>query len=709
MKKTLAVVLIIFNCLIVKSQILQPVKWKSYVQKHNDSIAHLVFKATIDPGWHLYAQDVPPGGPVPTTFSVKPGKHFTLIGKVYPVTKAHDGYDSTFEMNIKFYENSATFVQPIKILSNEKFTVEATVEFMACNNITCITPQEVDFSFTIDGSQYKIATLNVVSKDKDTISSQGKTPHTVVSSDKSTTLNHDQKTSRGTIDVVRPKRSIWGIILEAIIWGLLAILTPCVFPMIPMTVSFFLKSNQGSKIRARFNATFFGINIVALYTLPIAFLIGITYLFGGESVTADIFNWLSTHWLPNIIFFLIFFIFALSFFGAFEIVLPHWMVNRADRNADRGGMLGTFFMALVLVLVSFSCTGPIVGTIIVKSLQGDIWEPVITMLAFSIAFALPFSIFAYFPQWLEKLPKSGGWMNMFKVTLGFLELALGLKFLSVADQVYHWRLLDREVYLAIWIVIFSLLGMYYLGIYRFKHDDKTDHISIGRLMLAIVTFSFVLYLIPGMWGAPLKALSGYLPPQQTHDFDIQRIIREEIQVQLSMMGNANPEKSDLYKLCEKPKYEDILPPLPHGLQGYHDLEQALRCSKKLQKPVFVDFTGHGCVNCREMEARVWSHPEVLKRLKNNFIVCALYVDDKTELPENEWVKSTYDGKIKKTIGKKYADLQVTRYKINAQPYYVILDTAGHDLVEPKAYDLNVDNFIQFLDNALKEFNNRMNK
>ncbi|HPS83334.1 MAG TPA: thioredoxin family protein, partial [Bacteroidales bacterium] len=446
----------------------------------------------------------------------------------------------------------------------------------------------------------------------------------------------------------------------------------------------------------------FGISIVALYTIPIAVLIGITYFVGGEAITADIFNWLSTHWIPNILFFLIFMIFAASFFGAFEIVMPSWATSKADSNADRGGIFGSFFMALTLVLVSFSCTGPIVGTIIVKSTQGEIWEPIITMLAFSTAFALPFTLFAFFPSWLKNLPKSGGWLNSVKVVLGFVEVALGFKFLSVADQVYHWGILDRETYLAIWIVTFTLLGFYLLGKLKFKHDSEVKYLSVGRLGMAIGVFAFVVYMIPGMWGAPLRVLSGYLPPQQTLDFDMSRIVREA--AMLNGGGNGEPSK-----LCEKPKFEDILPALPHGLEGYHDFDQALKCAKEQNKPLFVDFTGHGCVNCREMEANVWSAPEVLKRLKNDYIVVALYVDDKTELPESEWITSTYDGKVKKTIGRKFADLQVTRYEQNAQPYYCLLDTAGKDLVKPRAYDLDVDEFVQFLDNGLKEFKARQGK
>jgi len=466
--------------------------------------------------------------------------------------------------------------------------------------------------------------------------------------------------------------------------------------MVPMTVSFFMKGSE-NKLRSRFNASAFGISIVALYTLPIAAMILITYFVGGASITADIFNVLATHWIPNVIFFLIFMIFAASFFGAFEIVLPSWMTSKADAKADKGGVLGAFFMALTLVLVSFSCTGPIVGSVIVKSTQGAIWDPIITMFAFSIAFALPFTLFAFFPGWLKNLPKSGGWLNSVKVVLGFLEVALGLKFLSMADQVYHWGILDREVYLAVWIVVFTLLGFYLLGKLKFKHDSDVKYVSVGRLGLAIVTFSFVIYMIPGMWGAPLKMLSGYLPPQQTLDFDMQRIVNES--------GGTENVKNIL---CEEPKYNDILD-LPHGIQGYFDLDQAIACSKEQNKPIFVDFTGHACVNCREMEANVWSAPEVLKRLKNDFVVVALYVDDAYRLPESEWVTSKVDGKVKKSIGAKMADIQIERYQTNAQPQYALLDSDGNDLVKTRNYNLDVNAFVKWLDEGLAEYKKRSKK
>ena len=451
--------------------------------------------------------------------------------------------------------------------------------------------------------------------------------------------------------------NLWMFLFFSFLAGLAAILTPCVFPMIPMTVSFFMKSGD-TKLKSRLYASVYGISIIAIYTI-----VGtvVALIFGP-----DIANFLSTHWIPNLIFFLVFMIFAFSFFGMFEIVLPSWLVNKSDSQVDKGGFMGSFFMALTLVLVSFSCTGPIVGAILVESAGGAVLKPIVGMFGFSLAFALPFTLFALFPGWLSNLPKSGGWLNSVKVVLGFLELALGLKFLSIADQTYHWGILDREVYLALWIVIFVLLGFYLLGKLKFSHDSEVKHVTVPRLMLSIITFAFVVYMIPGMFGAPLKAISGYLPPMETHDFDLRGVVREEIRL------NGGAGSGETSTLDVKPKYSDFLH-LPHGLQGFFDYEQGMAYAKKVNKPVFIDFTGHGCVNCREMEANVWSDSRVLKRLMNDYVIIALYVDDKKELPEDEWITSTYDGREKKTIGKKYADFQITRFGVNAQPYYVLLD------------------------------------
>ena len=467
---------------------------------------------------------------------------------------------------------------------------------------------------------------------------------------------------------------LWALILEAILWGFAMLLTPCVFPMVPMTVSFFMKGSDNAR-QGRFKALLYGLFIVLLYTVPISLIIGITWIVGGSGVTADIFNWLSTHWLPNIIFFLVFMVFAASFFGAFEITLPSKWTNSADKNSDRKGLGGIFFLALTLVLVSFSCTGPIVGTVLIKSTQGEFWAPMVTMLAFSIAFALPFTVLALFPSLLKKLPKSGGWLNSVKVVLGFIEIALGLKFLSTADQTYHWHLLDREVYLAIWIAVFTLLGLYLIGKIRFKHDTPLEYLGVPRLTLSIAVFAFVVYLLPGMWGAPLKALSGYLPPMETQDFVLTR------------HSGLDPESPSATIT------------IAHGLQAYDNLQDGLAAAKAAGKPVFLDFTGYGCVNCREMEARVWSDPEVLRRLREDFVIVALHVDDKTRLPEEKWVTNDR-GQQLKDVGRVNSYIALKEFGVNAQPNYFLLDGNGNRLAGPRPYNLDIQGFIDFLDAAL---------
>ena len=475
--------------------------------------------------------------------------------------------------------------------------------------------------------------------------------------------------------------SLWALIIEAILWGLASLLTPCVFPMVPMTVSFFLKGSE-NKAKGRFRAAMYGLFIVLLYTVPITIIIGLTRILGGATVTSDIFNWLATHWIPNLLFFAIFMIFAASFFGAFELTLPSKWVNSSDKNSDKGGLGGIFFLALTLVLVSFSCTGPIVGSVLIKSTQGEFWTPIITMLAFSIAFALPFTLFALFPSLLKGLPKSGGWLNSVKVVLGFIEIALGFKFLSTADQTYHWGLLDREVYLAIWIVVFSLLGMYLLGKLRFKHDSPLEHISVLRLALAITVLSFVVYMIPGMWGAPLKALSGYLPPIETQDFVLSSYAP----------AGALPEAA-------APSSEGNTIKMPLGLVAYDNIDDALAESKLTGKPVFVDITGYGCVNCREMEARVWSDPQVLQLLRDRFIMVALHNDDKTKLPESQWI-TTPEGKVLKDVGRVNSYIARERFGVNSQPNYALLDSDGELLAPVRGYNLSIEGFVDFLNKAL---------
>lgn len=696
MKKLFLSILAIILMSTVFGQILEPVKWSFDQKMINDKEAELVFTARIDKGWHLYSQDIPMSPPA-TTFTFNEGTGFEFIGKVTE-PEAVAEYDPNFEMELKYFSDEAVFRQKVRLLTNEPLTISGFLEYMCCDDTKCLPPTDVDFSFSFNGG----AAIETPAATKETEASETETQPLFETeslqggvSGETVSVSEESQISDPEKKKVISK-SMWDVIIEAIIWGFVALLTPCVFPMVPMTVSFFMKSGE-DKRKGKIQALAYGISIVLLYTLPIAVIILITYFAGGKSVTADIFNWLSTHWLPNILFFLIFMIFAASFLGMFEIVLPSWMVSKADSKADRGGLIGAFFMALTLVLVSFSCTGPLVGTVLVKSAQGEIFEPIFAMLAFSIAFALPFTLFAFFPSWMHRLPKSGGWLNSVKVILGFIEIALGLKFLSVADQTYHWGILDREVYLAVWIVVFTMMGFYLLGKMKFAHDSDLPYIRVPRLMLAIITFSFVLYLLPGLWGAPLKALSGYLPPMHSHDFDLNEIIRDN--VALSASGNSHESK---IAVCDKPKYNDFLH-LPHGLKGYFDYEQGLECARKLDKPLFIDFTGHGCVNCREMEANVWSDPRVLKILKEDYVVIALYVDDKTVLPEEQWVVSAYDGKTKKSIGKINADLQISWFNTNAQPYYVLQDHDGELLVPYRAYDLNVEGFVDFLESGLKAF------
>ena len=642
------------------AQIQDPVKWDISSQKTGENEYQITFKAKIDNGWHIFAQYLPKGNySLPTKFSFEQLTDAELVDTVRELSNVVEEKDEIAGAMVRFFCNEALFAQTVKVTGPAP-TVIGKIEYQTCSDEMCVMGDK-EFSLSIlDGGQSSVDTPAEPSDGAKLTESE---------------------------PVVRTanSNSIWKVILEAILWGFAALLTPCVFPMVPMTVSFFLKNEQ-NKGRSRSMASAFGLAIVALYTIPIAIIIIATYLIGGQSVTADIFNWLSTHWLPNVLFFIIFMVFAASFLGAFEIVLPSSLINKADSKSNKGGLVGVLFMALTLVLVSFSCTGPIVGTILVKSTQGDIWEPIITMLAFSAAFALPFTLLAFFPSWLTKLPKSGSWLNTVKVTLGFIEIALGLKFLSVADQTYHWGILDREVYLAIWIADFALLGLYLLGKLQIG-ETKNDPPKVARLLLGLLTSAFTIYLIPGMWGAPLKALSGYLPPQTTIDFDLSAI--------------QNDDDYDDY-LCSTPKYADLLH-LPHHLQGYFDYEQALECAKEQNKPLFIDFTGHGCVNFREMESRVWSDKDVMRRLTDDYVVVALYVDDKTMLPEEEWFTSSYDGKIKKTIGKKNADIQISRFNINAQPYYCLLDTDGNLLTEPMGYNLNVNEFVEFLDEGLENF------
>ena len=611
----------------------ETVTWKVSQGKTENGLCEIIFDGTIAQGWHTYSVD---HELTPTEVTFTDPKGYTLEGGLYEIlpSKELDGEHVYFDR--------IRIGQKIRITA-EADSLKGEIAWRSCNDQFCASPEYLNFSIPLEAKEATVAPA-------------------------------DSNQSSG---------SLWGLILEAILWGFAMLLTPCVFPMIPMTISFFMKGSS-TPAAGRFKAFMYGLFIVLLYTVPISAIIGITYIFGGETVTADIFNWLATHWLPNIIFFIVFMIFAASFFGAFEITLPSSLVNKSDQNSDKGGLAGIFFMALTLVLVSFSCTGPIVGSVLIKSTQGEFWTPMVTMLAFSIAFALPFTIFAMFPSLLKKL-KSGSWLNSVKVVLGFIEVALGFKFLSVADQTYHWGLLDREIYLGIWIVVFTLLGLYLLGKIRFEADSEVKHIGVFRLFLVIVDFTFVVYMIPGMFGAPLKALSGYLPPIETQDFVIWS--KEDGSMPVQSLSDVNAGETGLHKL-------------PLGLTGYLSIDEALVEAKKVGKPVFVDISGLACVNCREMEQRVWSNPQVLQLLRDEFVIAVLYTDDKEKLPESEWV-TTKNGKVLKDRGRVNAYYVRERFDVSAQPNYVILDPQGNQITPIRGYNLDIDGFVEFLKSGLK--------
>lgn len=645
----------------------------------------LIFTAIIDKDWYLYSSDFDPDlGPMLTSFTFEKNNTFEVVGKLKaqnPKTK----FEEVWGGNVRIFEGKGVFKQTIKVLADNP-VIKGSSEYQTCSHVTglCI-PGNDDFEFkglkVVAGTATTEATPTVgaATPTTDPASNIAATPTgKLVDSSSTDTVSKAENgpTISQSFSSEDPAagKSLWGFALAAFLSGLVALLTPCVFPIIPMTVSYFTNQEKG-----KLKAFMYGISIVLIYTL-----IGtVVSRLNGPAFA----NFLSTHWIPNLLFFAIFFVFGLSFLGLFEIVLPSGFVNKMDQKADQGGYAGVFFMAFTLVLVSFSCTGPIVGSLLVASAGGEVVKPIIGMASFSAAFAIPFTLFALFPQWLKSLPKSGGWLNTVKVVLGFLELALALKFFSIADQVYHWRLLDREIYLAFWIVIFGLLGFYLLGKIRTPHDSPLEKVSVPRLLLSIVTLTFVVYMIPGMWGAPLKALAGYLPPQSTLDFDLSK---RTAGVASTIAPGETRKYSDLFHL-------------PHELEGFFDYKDALAYAKKVNKPVFIDFTGHGCVNCREMEARVWVDPSVQQRLRNDYVIVALYVDDKTELPEASWYTSKYDNKVKKTIGAQNADLQIVKYNNNAQPHYCLVDHEGNLLVAPKNYDLNPANFAAFLDSGKAAF------
>lgn len=745
MKK--AITLFILLCIVTVGwgQIQKHDSWSYEVSKKEvkkGETIDLIFRVAIDQDWYMYSSDFSADvGPTVTTFKFTKHPSYQLVGSIKAI-KPKVKYDSIFEGEVKYFVGTALFRQTIKVL-DANIQVKGSSDFQVCSNVNgqCI-PGNAEFTFdkkmiNVIATKTEKKSDAKTDKDKNTEKNlaenkkddkneenadntkdeekeklaQNKTPETKETKKEGVTVAKGENTE-GKKEKKKEEKSyssLLGLFILAFGGGLLALVTPCVFPMIPMTVTFFTKQSK-TKVEGQKKAIVYGLSIVGILTI-----IGslVTIVFGVAFA-----NWLSTHWLPNLIFFAVFFIFALSFLGMFEIVLPSSWVNKMDRKADQGGYGGVFFMAFTLVLVSFSCTGPILGSAMLElSREGQVVEPIVGMLGFSLAIALPFTLFAFFPSWLQSLPKSGGWLNNVKVVLGFLELALALKFLSIIDQVYHLDLLGRDVYLAFWIVIFSMIGFYLLGKLRMPHDSPVEKISVPKAVLAVITFSFVVYLIPGMFGAPLPALAGYLPPQTTQPFDMHRVNRKleqnerklEYLVDALKKGNMNLA-SDNNKTggktvdFSKVKYSDKFH-LPHGLKGFFDYKEALAYAKQVNKPIFIDFTGHGCVNCRKMEEKVWAASPVLKRLEEDYVVVALYVDDKSDLPESEWYTSKEDNKVKKTIGAQNFDFQVTKFNGNAQPYYCLVNPHNQELLVTRkpSYDPDVDKFVKFLDEGLKNF------
>lgn len=633
----------------------QTVSWKVSTKKIDQTTWELDFTGEIGSKYHVYdvANDF-----APTEVEFRSGEGWETSGGLFnlgnPTDK--DGY--------KVYYGEIEFGQKIRVLSDSPVTIRGEVGWQACTDQFCAMRQYWEFSVTLG-------------KEGVAASKAGDVHSTPIS-------DPDSEETLSSQDAKETGNSLWALIIQAILWGFAMLLTPCVFPMVPMTISYFMRQSS-SPAQGRFKAFMYGLFIVLLYTVPISVIILLTWIIGGDAVSADIFNWLATNWLPNLIFFVVFMVFAASFFGAFEITMPSSLVNKSDKNSDKKGLGGIFFMALTLVLVSFSCTGPIVGTVLIKSTEGEFWTPMVTMLAFSVAFALPFTILALFPDLVKKL-KSGSWLNSVKVVLGFIEVALGFKFLSVADQTYHWGLLDREIYLAIWIVVFTLLGLYLLGKIRFKNDDEPiEKLGVTRLVLVIIDFTFVVYMIPGMFGAPLKALSGYLPPMETQDF----IVWNKADAGLPQLSQEAAPKVNGAEMID----------MAQGLKGYATIEDGLAAAKISGKPVFVDITGHGCVNCREMEEKVWSDPKVLQMLRDDFVLVSLYTDDKKKLPESQWL-TTPSGKVLKDVGRKNSYIVRTRFNVNAQPNYAILSPEGKQLVPIRGYDLDIDAYAAFLQSGL---------
>ena len=666
MKKIVFVFTLLFSFL-GYSQILNPVQWKTKVVQKSATEFELVMDATIENEWHMYSQFTPENGPLPTVFDYKNAKgNFDLVGKTKesPYKKV---YNDIFEVDEYYFAKTAQFKQIIKVTNPKVKEVKVYVEYQVCKE-QCIQ-QDATFTFKLPEIKVEdVASTNVITTDTTTVNSDTTSVATVVK----------EKPTKEVIATTAPKtgeKGLWSIFFLAFFGGFAALLTPCVFPMIPMTVSFFTKQSK-TKAEGKKNAILYGVSIILIYVILGSLVTGI---FGADSLNA-----LSTNVWFNLIFFGLLVFFAASFLGAFEIVLPNSWANKVDQQADRGGFVGILFMALALAIVSFSCTGPIVGTLLVEAASKGGLAPIIGMLGFSSALALPFMLFAMFPGWMNSLPKSGGWLNTVKVSLGFLELALAFKFLSNADLVVQAHLLEREVFIGIWIAIFGTWAAYLFGKLTLPHDSPLTHLSIGRLFMAIFVTIFTIYLIPGLWGAPLKIISGFPPPMTYSESP-------------NGIGTSGGNSTAAIALPENAHLG------PHGIIAFHDYEDGLAYAKKVGKPILLDFTGHACVNCRKMEDFVWSKPEILSILKDQVVLVSLYVDDKRELPKEEQYVSKETGKEIVTIGNKWSDYQITRYKNNAQPYYIILDSDGNDITQQIGYTPDADEYKKWLEEGISKF------
>ena len=627
MKKISVLFTLVFVSLFINAQIVNPTKWEFDSRQVGNEV-DLIFTATIDSGWHLYDTYLPEGGPIATSFVFEDSTLFDFDGEILKEPQPEIHFDETFQMNVGYFNGRAVLTQKIKLKSENPVEIKGFVLFMSCNDETCTPPEESKFSFKFNG-ELQSAGINADITVKDT----------------------EDLLEKGS------GQTIWLFVLISALAGFAAILTPCVFPMIPMTVSFFMRGSENRSKSIR-TGIFFGVSIVLIFTL-----LGALFSFGifGPNVGSV----LSTHWIPNLLFFILFVVFSVSFFGAFEIVLPSGLVNKTDAKADKGGMVGAFFMALTTVIVSFSCTGPFIGALIIQAVQDGGLRPLLGMFVFGLAFATPFTLLAIFPSALSKLPKSGGWLNSIKVVFAFILLAFGLKFLSNIDQVYGFEILSREIYLSIWIVVFFLLGLYFLGKIKFSHDSDLPYVGVGRLFLSIITFSFVVYLITGLLGAQLSAISALIPPESENSY-------------LSSRSSSASVYNQPEELCGPAKYADKLH-LPNGLPGYFDFEQGLACAKEQNKPLFVVFKGHACSNCKKMENTVWEDAEVMKMLSQKYVVVGLYTDDRTKLPEGERFISKVDGEEKDNLGEKNLDLQISKYQTNSIPFHVIIKPDGTEI------------------------------